>query len=58
MRSTSAGATMAVSPARPTQRAGRREEGAQELAGPLPVELVAALRAHRWDRAQSRGSMS
>ena len=31
---------------------------AASAAGPLPGELVAALRAHRWDRAQSRGSMS
>jgi aryl-alcohol dehydrogenase-like predicted oxidoreductase len=27
-------------------------------AGPLPEELVAALRAHRWDRLPSRGSQS
>jgi aryl-alcohol dehydrogenase-like predicted oxidoreductase len=27
-------------------------------AGPLPPELVAALRAHRWDRPPSRGSQS
>jgi aryl-alcohol dehydrogenase-like predicted oxidoreductase len=27
-------------------------------AGPLPDELVTALRAHRWDRAPSRGSQS
>jgi aryl-alcohol dehydrogenase-like predicted oxidoreductase len=26
--------------------------------GPLPVELIAALRAHRWDRPQSRASQS
>jgi len=27
-------------------------------AGPLPPELLAALRAHRWDRPQSRASLS
>jgi aryl-alcohol dehydrogenase-like predicted oxidoreductase len=27
-------------------------------AGPLPAELIAALRAHRWDRPPSRGSNS
>ncbi len=27
-------------------------------AGPLPDELMTALRAHRWDRAPSRGSQS
>ena len=27
-------------------------------AGPLPVDLLAALRAHRWDRAPSRASQS
>ena len=31
---------------------------AASVAGPLPAELVAALRAHRWDRSQSRASMS
>jgi aryl-alcohol dehydrogenase-like predicted oxidoreductase len=27
-------------------------------AGPLPADLLAALRAHRWDRSQSRASLS
>ena len=31
---------------------------AAAAAGPLPAELVGALRAHRWDRARSRASMS
>ncbi len=31
---------------------------AAEADGPLTPDLVAVLRAHRWDRAQSRASMS
>jgi aryl-alcohol dehydrogenase-like predicted oxidoreductase len=31
---------------------------AAAAAGPLPAELLAALRAHRWDRPQSRASFS
>jgi aryl-alcohol dehydrogenase-like predicted oxidoreductase len=27
-------------------------------AGPLPPDLLAALRRHRWDRPQSRASLS
>ena len=32
--------------------------GVAAEAGPLPDELVAALRAHRWDRPPSRASQS
>jgi len=34
------------------------ENVAAAEAGPLPAELLAALRAHRWDRPQSRASLS
>ena len=31
---------------------------AAAAAGPLPADLLAALRPHRWDRPQSRASQS
>jgi aryl-alcohol dehydrogenase-like predicted oxidoreductase len=34
------------------------ENVAAAQAGPLPPDLLAALRAHRWDRPPSRASMS
>jgi aryl-alcohol dehydrogenase-like predicted oxidoreductase len=34
------------------------ENVAAAEAGPLPPDLLAALRAHRWDRPPSRASLS